>query len=289
MNILTISGQNIDSATGAVLINNLFTEKDTVINLDGSEKTLKNEFVIRKDSIDYFDRVFIIGLELNEDEISVIDRHNVVVIDHHLSHFEKKSFYKNATTIIEEFTSVSALIIKTFNKKHTFSTALQKLAVFADDYITYRIEYREALELNSIYRSYNRPYNEKFIEAFKNGIREYNIHEKNAIKLYFKRFKEQIQDAKVFTGTLKDYSIVATFADFGINDVAHYWIKKYNCDIGIVVLPKANLVCFRRKPGTTIDVRKIAEVLCDGDGTPSASGGKITDRFQQFTKKLTLC
>ena len=58
--------------------------------------------------------------------------------------------------------------------------------------------------------------------------------EKNSIKLYFKKFKEQLQNAQVFKGKIKDYKIIATFADYAINEVAHFLIKKHNADIGII-------------------------------------------------------
>ena len=128
---------------------------------------------------------------------------------------------------------------------------------------------------------------EKFINSFYSGFREYSVHEENCIKLYFKKLKEQIQNAQIYKGNIKDYSIVATFADYAINEVAHFIIQKHNADIGIIVNTTAKTVSFRRAKGGTVDVSILAKNLCNGSGNTRAAGGTLTDEFISLTKTFT--
>ena len=79
------------------------------------------------------------------------------------------------------------------------------------------------------------------------------------------------------------------FADYAINEVAQYFIKKHKADIGIVINLKSNTVSFRRSKKGKADVSVLARTLCEGGGSASAAGGKLTDRFADLTKKFKPC
>jgi hypothetical protein len=156
-------------------------------------------------------------------------------------------------------------------------------------YDWYNTEYKESLKLNAIYYNLNSPKTEKFISAFSNGFRDFTVHEKNAIKLYFKKFKDQIEKGQVFKGKVKQYNVVATFANYAINELAHYLIKRHNADIGVIVNTDANTVSFRRSKQCDVDVSVLAKKLCNGGGHAAAAGGKLTEQFATLTKEFTPC
>ena len=157
-----------------------------------------------------------------------------------------------------------------------------------ESYDWYNAENKDSLKLNAIYYNLNSPKTENFINAFETGLREFTIQEKNAIKLYFKKFKDQLTN-DTFKGTVKNYNVIATFANYAINELAHYLIKKYKADISIIVNTQAKTVSFRRSKLCDVDVSILAQKLCDGGGHASAAGGKLTNKFATLTKEFTPC
>ena len=119
-------------------------------------------------------------------------------------------------------------------------------------------------------------------------MREFTVHEKNAIKLYFKKFKDQLT-SDTFTGKIKNYNVIATFANYAINELGHYLIKKHNADISIIVNTQAKTVSFRRSKSCDADVSILAQKLCNGGGHAAAAGGKLTEQFATLTKQFTPC
>ena len=85
-------------------------------------------------------------------------------------------------------------------------------------------------------------------------LTEFNPHQKNSIKLFFKKFKEQISTNNIFKGKIKDYNIVATFGDYAVGELAHFLLSKYEADISIIVNTKTKTVSFRRNKNCDVDV-----------------------------------
>jgi len=82
---------------------------------------------------------------------------------------------------------------------------------------------------------------------------------------------------------------VATFANYAVNELAHFLIKKYNADIGIVVNTQAKTVSFRRSKQSDADLSILATKLCQGGGHSASAGGRLTEKFANLTKTFTPC
>ena len=141
-------------------------------------------------------------------------------------------------------------------------------------------------KLNAIYYGYNKPKAEKFIESFKDGLRDFTAHERGAIKLHFKAFVEQLESPK-FAGMIKDYKVVSTFVTKQVNEVANYMLDKYSADVAIMVNLDLKVVSFRKQKGCQLNLGKLAEKLCEGGGAHNLAGGKLTDTFANWTKTLS--
>ena len=290
MNILVWTDNDLDGAGAALAIKWLYNSKaKTFVINEVSESTLSGKFKGILGTLDHYDKVFILDLDLQPEVIKVIDKKNVVVIDHHAAHVKNKHFYKHAKPIIEECSSCTGLIYEKFKTAITLSNEQRQLITNINDYDCYNIKNVHSLKLNAIHRNLNNPKAENFIDLFFDGFREYTVLEKNSIKLYFKKFKEQLQNAQVFKGKIKNYDVIATFGDYAINEVAHFLINKHNAQIGIIVNTKAKTVSFRRHKACNVDVSILAKNLCSGGGYPAAGGGAITEQFANLTKTFLPC
>ena len=290
MNILVWTDNDLDGTGAALIIKWLYGSKaKTFLINEVSESTISGKFKGALGTLDHYDKIFILDLDLTPEVIEIVDKSNVVVIDHHTAHVKNKSLYKNAKTVIEEFSSCTGLVCKKFEAALNLSNKQQQLVNIISAYDAYNIHNIDSLKLNAIHRGLNNPKAEKFIDSFRSGFREYTVLEKNSIKLYFKKFKEQIQNAEVFKGKIKNYNVIATFGDYAINEVAHFLINKHNADIGIIVNTKAKTVSFRRHKECDVDVSILAKNLCNGGGYAAAGGGALTNQFANLTKTFLPC
>ena len=291
MNIQVWTDTDLHGAGSALVLKWLYKDAKVFSINDVSEYTFTGKFKGAQESLDHYDRVYIIDLDLTPEQIRLADKPNVVVVDAHKNHTKHKELYSKAKTILDDsYYSCVDLILDKFDKHLQHLTDKQKeLLEYISTYDWYNTKHKESLKLNAIYYNLNSPKTEKFIAAFIDGYREFTIHEKNAIKLYFKKFKDQIDTGEVFTGMIKDYSVVATFANYAINELAHFLLKKYNTDISIIVNTQAKTVSFRRSKESNIDVSILATKLCDGGGHAAAAGGKLTEQFANLTKTFVPC
>lgn len=290
MNIQVWTDTDLHGAGSALLLKWLYKDANTFSIQDVAESTLSGRFKGALHTLDHYDRVYIVDLDLTPDQIHLVDRDNVVVIDTHRNHDVYKDLYKKAKVIIDSdiYSSVS-LIYEKF-KSHLSNLTKQQLDLIKciESYDWYNAENRDSLKLNAIYYNLNSPKTENFINAFESGLREYTVHEKNAIKLYFKKFKDQLT-GETFKGKIKAYNVVATFANYAISELAHYLLNKHNADISIIVNTQSKTVSFRRSKLCQADVSVLAKRLCNGGGHASAAGGKLTEQFATLTKEFTPC
>ena len=290
MNIQVWTDTDLHGAGATLVLKWLYKDAKTFSINDVTEYTFTGKFKGASQTLDHYDRVYIVDLDLTPEQIKLADRDNVVIVDIHKNHINNKSLYKKAKVILEDHPSTPDLIYDKFSNHLQHLTDKQLLMIeYIGTYDWYNTKYKESLKLNAIYYNLNSPKTENFISAFSDGFRDFTIHEKNAIKLYFKKFKDQIDTGQVFTGMIKDYSIVATFANYAINELAHFLIKKYNTDISIIVNTQAKTVSFRRSKEANVDVSILATKLCDGGGHAAAAGGKITEQFANLTKTFVPC
>ena len=295
MNIQVWTDTDLHGAGSALVLKWLYKDAKAFNINDVSEYTFTGKFKGALQSLDHYDRVFIVDLDLTPEQIKLVDRDNVVVIDTHKNHIKNKHLYSKAKAILEGYPdhghlSTIDLIYDKFGDHLRHLTDEQLLLIeYIGTYDWYNIQYKESLKLNAIYYNLNSPKTEKFISAFSDGFREFTVHEKNAVKLYFKKFKDQIESGQIFKGTIKDYNVVATFANYAVNELAHFLIKKYNADIGIVVNTQAQTVSFRRSKQSDADLSILAIKLCQGGGHSASAGGRLTEKFTNLTKTFTPC
>ena len=289
MNILIFTDNDLDGAGSALLLKKLFTDHEVII-VDTTEWNILNEFKSRWNTLDHFDKIFVCDLALSEEQAEAINRENIVIIDHHASHVEHIAKYTKAKTIIKEYSSCTKLIAYKFEAKLNLTDAQKELVRLIDQYDNWSFDFPKEIEpakLNAIYYGYNRPKVNQFIEAFADGLREYTPHEKGSIKLFFKRFVEQLDSPKYVVHG-KENKIVSTFVTTTVNEVANYIIDKYDADIAIMVNLDRKIVTFRKRKGCKAHLGELAEKLCDGGGSHNLAGGKLEDKFLTFSQKFTL-
>ena len=289
MNIQVWTDTDLHGAGGALLLKWLYKNSETFNINDVTESTFTGRFKGALDTLDHYERIFIIDLDLNEEQVKLVDRDNVVVIDGHKNHSNYKDLYSKAKVIIDEsYFSVVNLIKDKFKSHLSLTKEQSELIDLINGYDWYKSN-NDSLKLNAVYYNLNTPKTENFISNFYNGFNSYTIEQKNSIKLFFRKFKEQISSNSIFKGKIKDYNIIASFGDYAIGELAHFLLSKYNADISVIVNTKAKTVSFRRSKDCDADVSLLAKKLCDGGGHPGSAGGKLTDKFASLTKQFIPC
>lgn len=289
MNIQVWTDTDLHGAGGALILRWLYKNSEAFNINDVTESTFSGRFKGAEQSLNHYDRIFIVDLDLNKDQIKLADRDNVVVIDTHHKHCVNKHLYKKSKIIIDDsYYSCVALIQEKFKSHLNLTEPQLKLINMVSEYDWYKSN-NESLKLNAIYYNLNSPKTENFISNFYNGLEEFTIEQKNSIKLFFKKFKEQINSNGIFKGKIKDYKVIASFGDYAVGELAHFLLSKYSADISIIVNTKAKTVSFRKSKECNVDVSFLAKKLCDGGGHASAAGGKLTNQFASLTKQFTPC
>ena len=289
MNIQVWTDTDLHGAGGALLLKWLYKNSETFNINDVTESTFTGRFRGALDTLDHYDRIFIVDLDLNEEQVKLVDRENVVVIDGHKNHSKYKDLYSKAKVIIDEsYFSVVNLIKDKFKSHLSLTKEQLELIDLINGYDWYKSN-NDSLKLNAVYYNLNTPKTENFISNFYNGFNSYTIEQKNSIKLFFRKFKEQISSNSIFKGKIKDYNVIASFGDYAVGELAHFLLSKYNADISVIVNTKAKTVSFRRSKDCDADVSLLAKKLCDGGGHPGSAGGKLTDRFASLTKQFIPC
>lgn len=252
------------------------------------------------DSIDNYDRVFFVDLDVSL-MTDIVDHEKSLIIDHHITHVNNKENYKKAKFILEEYSSCALLIYKIFKDKIKLSESQKKLLLLIDDYDSYKHRFKESIELNFLFSDLQKgdyPTKvERFLAIFENGFNGFDEMQSNIIQFYKNKVDRTIKNCEFYKAKVKisgkEVWIVSALADTAINEVCDY-ILKYNwsevtdalskAEVAIVFNPKTQSVSFR---STIIDISKLAIHLCEGGGHKNAAGGKITDKFIEFTKLLT--
>ena len=289
MNIQVWTDTDLHGAGGALLLKWLYKNSETFNINDVTESTFTGRFRGALDTLDHYDRIFIVDLDLNEEQVKLVDRDNVVVIDGHKNHSKFKHLYSRSKVIIDEsYFSVVNLIKDKFKSHLSLTKEQLDLIDLINGYDWYKSN-NDSLKLNAVYYNLNTPKTENFISNFYNGFDSYTIEQKNSIKLFFRKFKEQISSNSIFKGKIKDYNVIASFGDYAVGELAHFLLSKYNADISVIVNTKAKTVSFRRSKDCDADVSLLAKKLCDGGGHPGSAGGKLTDKFASLTKQFVPC
>ena len=247
-----------------------------------------------KNNIDSYTKVYFFDLDVsqNKELVSLIDRDNVVIIDHHKSHIDNIHVYKKATTFIEEYSSTTRLLYKLFSKASPdieLTDAQKLLILMVDDYDAYKLVVPNSYELNILFWSYTGNRLGKFIDDFRTGFTGFNEQHHNMVTFYLKKLENIKRSLDVHVANIpikgSDYRVVCAFADSCINDIADHIIKNYKSDIGMVVNVRTNKVSLRKDQSCEVDLSKLSTSLFDeGGGHEFAAGGILCDKFLEFTK-----
>lgn len=256
--------------------------------------TFRDDFStwLKKDSINNYDRVFFLDLDVSKNA-DLVDHERSIVIDHHLTHVENKCVYKKAKVIVEECTSCVMHMYKKFKERVNLTKEQKTLILIIDDYDCYKLRVKESLMLNYLFSDMQKgDYTnkvERFIAEFKDGFKGFNTLQHNIIIFYQNRVAKAIETSEYFEGVLpikgKERSVMSVISESVINDLCEHILSR-GYDIAIAFNPKSKTVSFRTRR-EDIDVSKLAEKLCAGGGHRYAAGGKVTEKFVEFTRLLT--
>jgi len=254
-----------------------------------TEKKFREDFLNwqLKNKVSDFDKVIICDLNL-KDNIDMVDRPGIVIYDHHSEHVEKKNQYNKANVILEEEGSCTITIYKEHKPE---LTNYQKLLVkLIDDYDSYTLQYEYSKPLDKVFWSYTGNRVEKFLNDFSDGFKGFNQYHKNMLSALERKTKDFINNETFYKGKLKisgeDRNIVSCFIQFNPNEISEIILKKYNCDIALLINLKGKSVYFRKRNNCNVSMAKLAEKICEGGGHDDAAGGTLNDTIINITKIL---
>ena len=257
-----------------------------------SYQNFKEDFLKFANTHKKYKRVWIIGLPTYE-YANIVDLDNVIIIDSTQNHFDNKDSYTKCKKIIENNTSCVRVLEDKFGTDKVNDNQ-KKFCDLVNDYAAFTYNDRNCLHLNTIfYQTAFRDRVRLFHKQFENGLTDYTNQQKNMILLYEQQFKNVYTNLNFWTYIKeksggKQTKIVSTMTSSHINEVANLMIKEHKADIGIVVNVEKGKVSFRRSKTSNVNLQILAQKLCNGNGHVYASGGDLTDRFEEFSKKFNL-
>lgn len=248
-----------------------------------------------KRDLDSYDKIYIFDLDVSTHDLELVDRKNVTIIDHHDTHVANVKNYKHATPLVKPYTSCCKLIYNLLKAKKpdVQLTQQQKLLVLlVDDYDSYQLKLKDSYNLNVVLWNYKGSRAEQFERDFGSGFNGFNQSHLNMIHMNNKKVSRVISELDVFCGKMsisgKERNVYATMVSESLNEVAHYIIDNFDCDICMIINPKTSRVSFRmnKQKAGDVDLGNLAKKLADGGGHKYSSGGKLTDNVLSVTKML---
>ena len=287
-NIHVFTHSDLDGVGCLLAIIWAFTDYDITYTCVSSASKFKEEFTnfAKFNKIENFNKIFVTDLSLLQEDLTLIDKKNVIYIDHHKTSLDIK--LTNAASFIKIYTSCTLLIYKLFKSQLSLNTNQKQLLIYIDDYDSYQLRFNISSVINKLFWAHYVNNVPLFLNDFQEGITEFSPLQKQAIAIQDKKIKNIIQNLTAYkhTTTIQGASryIVAAFAESSINDVADYILHQHKAEIAIVVNTKTERVSFRRSKDSTVDVAILAQALCGGGGHEASSGGKLSEDFMSFTK-----
>ena len=274
------SNSDLDGACSVILLGQVFKEFGYQSCFFGKFEETYTKWA--KTELDNYDKVFIVGMVIDQRLLNKIDDPRVVIIS---DRNEKLTTY-DSTVITEECGSCSKLIYKKFKKIKEFEVNVKKLLVYVDDYNAYFLKYRESEYLNAIYRRFGYRNFYKFVDRFFNGYDGLTDSEINIAEGFFKEIEDEVSTIDLYSGDYRGWKVLAVFSKLSVNEIAKKLIDTQKCDVIIVVNPDTKFVSFRKPTGSPADIVYMAENLCGGGGGEWASGGQMSEKFIGFTTTL---
>jgi hypothetical protein len=271
---------DLDGVGSAVLLGNLFTNFEYRHCFFGN---FTEQYITwAKENADDYDRIFIVGMVLDQEFLKKIDNTNIVVV----SDREEKFRVIDSTLIQEESPSCTKLLYKKFKDKVEFTNELKLLFLYINDYNSYDLKHEETKYLNALYRKSGGNRFTKFVNRFWDGFDGFTNTEVKSAESFFEEIEDELSKIDLFEGEYKDFKIISTMTKLSVNEIAGAIMGNYKCDAVIVINPDTQYVSFRRSKGSDVDINDMAHYLCDGGGGEWAAGGKITKKFLEFSQTL---
>ena len=271
---------DLDGVGSAVLLGNIFKNFEYRHCFFGN---FEEQYRIwAKTGLDQYEKVFIVGMSLNQNLLKTLDDPRVVIVNDRLSGLK----VWDSMLIEGECSSCTRLLYTKFKDRVAFTSDLKRFVLFVDDYNGYTLKYAETKYLNALYRRSGGNRFITFVKRFQNGFDGFTDKEVEIAESFFKELEKEVDSISIFEGVVKNYKVISTITLFSVNEIAAYLLEKYKSDVVIIMNPDTQSVSFRKSLNSEIDIVWMAEKLCDGGGGPHASGGKITPKFLEFTKTL---
>jgi len=282
-----ITDADLDGAGSYLCLKNAYENASVSYSVTTEKKFLTDIAFFKFND---YDLVIISDLNLKENEIKLCDFKNVIVIDHHKEHTELIDNYKNAKSIIKDYTSCTKLIYDTFKLDSKLNKNQKLLIKLIDDYDSYTLKLPFSKPLNQVFWSYTGDRVNKFEEDFKAGFFGFNQFHKNALKIIENKIDRFFKEETINIGTVKigenDYNIAGIIVTFSPNEIAEIIIEKYKVDFVIMINIKGKSVYMRRGRECTLNMGKLASKLIEGGGHEDAAGGILNDSIINITKFL---
>ena len=294
--IFVFTDSDLDGAASLLVLHWAFKANPGDIKFQTvAVSNFRKEFLLwaAENSIENYDAVYFLDLDTSTSS-DLIDNKKSIIIDHHETHDVSK--YKNANTNVTITTSCAKLLYLHFKDKLTKLTNEQKyLIALANDYDSYTFKLAESYNLNCAFsnsqKSLGKSKAHKFLERFYNGFTGFTVQETNIIKEYTTGRDAAISNLQVYSGTVsiskQNLLVTGTMGTRFVNDVCDHLLKTYNSDIVFFVNTDSSHVSFRKKKTCNVNLAKLAEFLCSGGGHEYAAGGRISEKFMEFSKQLT--
>jgi oligoribonuclease NrnB/cAMP/cGMP phosphodiesterase (DHH superfamily) len=239
-------------------------------------------------NFDDFEKVFFLDLDMSSCQ-DIIDKENVILIDHHKTH-EENMEYVYAKAIVKEYPSACLLAYKVFKKLYnTKFTKKQKILIaYGNDYDSYTNKTKEAKMLNIIFWGTQKSF-PTFVENYSKGFVPFTKQQQSIYNIQLKEITKAIQNIKLFRTVFADIDgerrvILATFIDKHINDISDHILNTYNPDMVILINLKSKHVSLRRPANGTMRLNAFAADYLLGGGHEYAAGGALTEDFMNFAK-----
>lgn len=235
-----------------------------------------------KENAEDYDKIFIVGMVLDQNLVKKIDDHRVVFVSDRPDDFK----VWDSTKLQEECSSTTKLLYKKFKEKVEFTNDLKKFFLYVDDYNSYDLKHEETKYLNALYRKSGGNRFINFVNRFWNGFDGFTTTEVKLADSFFEELEKELENIQLFTGVYEGARFVSTISKFSVNELSHAIMENYDGDVVIVMNPDTQFVSFRKYPKSRVDLAKMAAILCDGGGGEWAAGGKITKEFLKFSETL---
>jgi nanoRNase/pAp phosphatase (c-di-AMP/oligoRNAs hydrolase) len=296
MKIHVFTDCDLDGAASLLAFNWLVNDSNTTYTIT-RVTDFRRTFLewLKSNNIEDYEKIFIIDLDVSQDSVDIVDRENIIIVDHHDTHVENISKYKNATIVIQKETSCAKLLYNTFKKSTELTTNQQFIIAMADDYDSYELKIPQSYDMNIVFWNYQGDRFAKFKADFGRGFTGFGRYHKNIIMLHKKKLEKLKNNIQIFEADIPVSKVqtkfISTFADSCINEIAEFIINKYSADVGVVVNLKSKKASFRKSKACKVNLGQLTKTLFKGGGHEYAAGASIqnedgssNNNFLSFSK-----